>query len=145
MVFPWRMDPWFIPASIALSLVIAHVTKMYVHRIRTGEWSLRTLLWDTGGMPSGHSAVVAALATSIFLVEGPNVPFWISLVLALVVIRDAFGVRQSVSDQARLLNILTSHVNLQKKVKIVLGHTPLQVLIGALLGVAVPTALYFLL
>ncbi len=126
---------WVIPLGVAIAVAFSHTTKSITHYVREGKWSWRTLLWDTGGMPSSHSATVTALATSVLLIQGFSVAFWIALLFALVVIRDAFGVRRSVSDQAHLLNILTSRMNIEKKVKIVLGHTPLQVTAGMAVGV----------
>lgn len=96
-----------------------------------------------GGMPSSHSAVVTTLAAMIGKSEGFDTPiFAMSVVFALVVMYDAAGVRRAAGKQARLLNKIVetpglSGVQVQEKLVEVLGHTPLQVLVGAIIGIAV--------
>ena len=96
-----------------------------------------------GGMPSSHSAVVTTLATMIGKSEGFDTPiFALSVIFALVVMYDAAGVRRAAGKQARLLNKIVetpglSSVQVQEKLVEVLGHTPLQVFIGAAIGIAV--------
>ncbi|MDO4793017.1 MAG: divergent PAP2 family protein [Filifactor alocis] len=97
----------------------------------------------SGGMPSSHSSFVVGLANSIGLVEGYQSTFFaLALVFALVVMYDAAGVRQSVGKQATILNqifeILKNHGGSGKeyeKLKELVGHTPLEVFFGALLGI----------
>jgi len=94
-------------------------------------------------MPSSHSAVVTTLATMIGKSEGFDTPiFALSVIFALVVMYDAAGVRRAAGKQARLLNKIVetpglSSVQVQEKLVEVLGHTPLQVFIGAAIGIAV--------
>lgn len=96
-----------------------------------------------GGMPSSHSAVVTTLATLIGKNEGLDTPiFAMSVIFALVVMYDAAGVRRAAGKQARLLNKIVetpglSGVEVQEKLVEVLGHTPLQVIVGAGIGIAV--------
>ena len=99
---------------------------------------------SSGGMPSSHSALVVAAATAIgklYVIDGPA--FALAAVLSAVVMYDACNVRRSAGDTARLVNQLLEHVekltaeDFADDLKIIMGHTPLQVLIGALLGVAV--------
>ena len=130
------MTDWLIPLSVAIAVAASHIIKETIHVIRKGSFSWYTLLMETGGMPSSHSAAVTALTTSIFVLQGPSALFWASLVFAAVVIRDAFGVRRSVSDQAQIINTLLSKADMEKKVNIILGHTPLQAVIGVLVGFA---------
>ena len=91
-------------------------------------------------MPSSHSAVVTGLATLVGKYEGVNTPiFAISLILAFVVMYDACGVRRAAGKQATLLNKLIetpglSGVQVSEKLVEVLGHTPIQVFVGALIG-----------
>lgn len=125
---------YYIPAAVVLAWVIAHITKEIAHVIKEGKFSWYALLFQTGGMPSSHSSSVTALSTAVFLQDGFTTLFWVSAVFTIVVVRDAFGVRKSVSDQAEFLNILMGRANLHKKVKVVLGHTPLQVAAGVGLG-----------
>jgi len=101
-------------------------------------------------MPSSHSSMVAALAASIAFVEGPDSSlFIITLVFALIIIRDALGVRRSSGIQARVLNWLGRQASEKLKieyrpVKEVNGHSPLEVTVGALLGIIIAAAFWFL-
>ena len=94
-------------------------------------------------MPSSHSAVVVGLATLIGKGEGVDSPiFALSMVLAFVVMYDAAGVRRAAGKQAELLNKLIetpglSGMQVSEKLVEVLGHTPFQVLVGALIGFVV--------
>ena len=100
---------------------------------------------ETGGMPSSHSAMVAALSTGVALSEGVGSPiFAISAVFALIVMYDATGVRHSSGVQARLLNELIQELGAvvregfaPKPVRVLLGHTYLEMLAGLLLGIGV--------
>lgn len=130
------MSEWIIPASVATAILISHVTKEAIHVAKHHTFSWYTFFLETGGMPSSHSAAVSALTTSIFTLQGASALFWAVLVFSAVIVRDAFGVRKSVSDQATVLNtLLDTHEDYQHKVEVVLGHTPLQAIIGVLVGV----------
>lgn len=98
----------------------------------------------TGGMPSSHSAFVVALATIVYLQEGTTTAFAISLVLAFVVLRDAFGVRRSVGEEGVLLTDILKKLKIKTKTHIALGHTPMQVVVGALLGFVVAVVVQYL-
>ncbi len=104
----------------------------------------KSLSWHdlvvTGGMPSSHSAFVTALATSVYLQEGASSAFAISLVLALIILRDAFGVRRAVGEEGKALQKLFKVNHMRSKVYYSLGHTPLQVIGGAVLGLAIAIA-----
>jgi hypothetical protein len=97
-------------------------------------------------MPSAHSAVVSALATSVGMIYGFNsAVFGIAVILALIVMYDAAGVRQSVSKQSIVLNHIVrelrhKHPHLSKlraDLQELIGHTPFQVIIGAAIGITV--------
>lgn len=94
-------------------------------------------------MPSSHSAVVVGLATLIGKYEGINTPiFAIALIFSFVVMYDAAGVRRAAGKQAKLLNQLVetpglSGIQVSEKLVEVLGHTPIQVVVGAAIGVIV--------
>lgn len=96
-----------------------------------------------GGMPSSHSAVVIALATMIGRSQGVNSPiFALSLIFALVVMYDAAGVRRETGKQAHLLNEIVntpglSSVEVKEKLVEAVGHTPVQVFAGAIIGFSV--------
>jgi acid phosphatase family membrane protein YuiD len=99
-----------------------------------------SLLWATGGMPSSHSALVTALAISVGINTGFDSPlFAVSAVLAMVVMYDAAGVRQAAGKQAAKINLiveelLSGHPLNEERLRELLGHTPLQVAVGALVG-----------
>lgn len=97
---------------------------------------------ETGGMPSSHSAVVTSLMTAIGLSEGFNSPiFAISFVFSFIVMYDAAGVRRAAGKQASILNQLINSkqvkVDTNEKLKELLGHTPIQVFVGAIYGIVV--------
>ncbi len=126
------------------SWAIAQLLKVGVVLIQKKRLDLRYLV-TSGGMPSSHSAFVSALATSVALAEGlGSVAFGISTVLALVVMYDAAGIRQSVGKQSVVLNRILRELRLRRPVielgrdlREFVGHTSFQVIIGGLLGIAV--------
>jgi hypothetical protein len=100
-----------------------------------------------GGMPSSHSAFVVSLATSVGKKVGlDSVEFAITFAMAMVVMYDASGVRRAAGQQARILNKLVQQWGkhdphfVEDKLKELLGHTPFEVLVGALLGMAIALA-----
>jgi acid phosphatase family membrane protein YuiD len=105
------------------------------------------------GMPSGHSAMIVSLATIIGLEEGYNSPlFAISIILAIIVIRDALGIRRYLGQHGKVLNILLKDLEndqvLEYKYPHLLeriGHTPLQVIAGSLLGFTISVIGFYLL
>ena len=112
----------------------------------------KKIIWERltgdGGMPSGHSATVSSLATIIGLMRGFDTPeFAIAGILAVVVCHDATGVRQETGKQAIMLNeiirILETDELPEVKLKELVGHTPLQVLAGILLGIGGACLMYF--
>ena len=106
------------------------------------KFNFKSIL-GAGGMPSSHSAVVCVLATLIGRSEGFSSPiFALSVVFAFVVMYDAAGVRRAAGKQAKLLNKLIETPGLkteevQERLVEVLGHTPFQVIVGALIGIIV--------
>src|SRR3989344_1272573 len=106
----------------------------------------KTLSWHdlvvTGGMPSSHSAFVVSLASIIFLEEGVSTVFVVSLVLALIVLRDAFGVRRTVGMEGKQIEKLLKLHKLKSKFHYSMGHTPLEVLVGAALGFLISLAVF---
>lgn len=126
------------------SWAIAQLLKVIIVLIRKRQLDLRYLV-VSGGMPSSHSAFVSALATSVALIEGlGSVAFGISAILALVVMYDAAGVRQSVAKQSVVLNRIIHELRLrrtmtelERDLREFIGHTSFQVIVGGLLGVAV--------
>jgi acid phosphatase family membrane protein YuiD len=101
----------------------------------------------SGGMPSSHSSTVCALATSIGMITGVgSVYFAIAVVLAAVVMYDAAGVRQSVGQHSAALNRIVKEFSFkisgdtQKDFREFVGHTPFQVIIGAVVGIIIAWA-----
>ncbi len=108
-----------------------------------GKVNYRTL-FSTGGMPSAHSALVAALATGVGQTMGwASTEFAIACLFAVIVMYDAAGVRQAVGKQAKVINQIIDEVFQEHKqfneerLKELLGHTPFQVLAGLSLGIAI--------
>lgn len=129
--------------------VIAQLIKFFTVLIRDRRIDVRTLV-TTGGMPSSHTALVAGLATSVGLLEGfTSTIFDVSLVLAMVVMYDAAGVRRAAGKQARIINRIIFDLQhslsfKESHLKELLGHTPLEVIGGAILGVLVALVLHAL-
>lgn len=116
--------------------------KVIYDLITTKKFNFKRIL-GAGGMPSSHSAVVTSIATLIGKNEGFNTPiFALSLIFAFVVMYDAAGVRRAAGKQAQLLNKIIETPGLttgqvSEKLVEVLGHTPIQVIVGAIIGIIV--------
>ena len=114
--------------------------KVIYDLITTKKFNFKRII-GAGGMPSSHSAVVAGLATLIGKYQGVDTPiFAVALIVAFVVMYDACGVRRAAGKQAELLNKLIetpglTGVQVSERLVEVLGHTPVQVFVGALTGV----------
>lgn len=114
--------------------------KVIYDLVTTKKFNFKRIL-GAGGMPSSHSAVVTSLATLIGKYEGVTTPiFAIAAFFAFIVMYDAAGVRRAAGKQAKLLNKLVetpglSGVQVGEKLVEVLGHTPKQVIVGAIIGV----------
>jgi acid phosphatase family membrane protein YuiD len=125
-----------------IAWVIAQFTKTFYELIRYRELKLNRLV-SSGGMPSSHSALVMGLATATGRVAGlQSAAFAISLVLAAIVMYDAAGVRRAVSVQARILNQMIDEAFqgkpfAEERLRELIGHTPTQVIVGAILGFVV--------
>lgn len=116
--------------------------KVIYDLIATKKLNFKRIL-GAGGMPSSHSAVVTTLATMIGKLCGTESPiFALSVIFAFIVMYDAAGIRRAAGKQAKLLNKIVetpglSGVEVTEKLIEVLGHTPTQVLVGAIIGVIV--------
>jgi len=130
----------------ALAWFLAQLSKAVVLILRERRFHARTML-SAGGMPSSHSALVTALTTRIGMDMGTgSTVFALAAVFAGVVLYDAAGVRRAVSMQARTLNRMIEELFEQQRFSErrlieLLGHTPFEVFVGALLGIV--TALTF--
>ena len=130
-----------------LAWAIAQVLKTIINAIMNKSFDISRLIGD-GGMPSGHSATVTSLTVMTGFAEGfHSVSFAISLVLAVIVMHDALGVRRETGKQAvsiiRMAEIINDYISEHDeklktdKLKVLVGHTPLQVVCGSLLGAVV--------
>ena len=123
---------------------VAQLLKVFITLVKDKRLDLRYLV-ISGGMPSAHSALVSALATSVAIVQGlGSVAFGITAILALVVMYDAAGIRQSVGLQSVVLNRIVKELRsrrpmaeLERDLREFIGHTPFQVIAGAALGIIV--------
>lgn len=131
----------------SLAWAVAQGLKVLIYYVRNRKFNFR-LFVGTGGMPSSHSAYVCSLATAIGIEAGWNSPvFLLSVGMALIIMTDAAGVRRAAGQQAKILNQIMDDLNRskpvpQKRLKELLGHTPVQVLVGAFLGILVAWAMY---
>ncbi len=131
----------FLLAAV-VAWAIAQVAKVVLASVRKRRLNLRVLA-DPGGMPSSHSAIVMGLTTAIGKYAGiTSAAFAIALIFSFVVMYDAAGVRRAAGRQAAVLNRLVQdlvHMRgvQETELRELLGHTPVEVLIGAALGIAV--------
>ncbi len=123
------------------AVILAQILKFFVHLIWKRKVDLR-LFTTTGGMPSSHAAGVMSLSSTVGLICGFNsIEFAMAFGYALVVMYDAAGVRRAAGKQAACLNKIIMDIYKQElkeaggRLKELLGHTPMQVLVGALFGV----------
>lgn len=139
----------FLLTAIA-SWGVAQVAKVIIHAIVNRKFEIERLFGD-GGMPSGHSATVASLATISALTYGTgSFQFAICAVLAIIVCHDATGVRLETGKQAMMINeiiksftILTEKKLPEVKLKEFVGHSPIQVAAGILIGIANGFLMYY--
>ncbi|MBI4980146.1 divergent PAP2 family protein [Candidatus Woesearchaeota archaeon] len=132
--------------KIILTLLLAGFGAQLIKLV--GLWFRhKSLSWHdlvvTGGMPSSHSAFVVSLATIIYLEEGTSTAFAISLVLAFIVVRDAFGVRRTVGEEGVVINEMIQKLKLKDKTHFSMGHTPLQVTVGSVLGFVIAVLVFY--
>lgn len=127
-------------------LIVPFVTWFCVQTFKV-LWELATTkkfnfkrIIGVGGMPSSHTAIVVSITTMVGRSQGINsVIFAVSLIFSLVVMYDACGVRRQAGKQARILNDIVNTpglttVQVREKLVEALGHTPLQVIVGAIVG-----------
>jgi uncharacterized protein len=120
--------------SIILAFLGSQGFKMLHHSFKNKKFSYH-YIFETGGMPSGHSALTMALTTSILILEGPSTAFFISALLAFITIRDATGVRYTAGIEGQYLKKLLKKHKITNAAKFAQGHTPMQAFVGSLVGV----------
>ena len=134
---------------VLISWSVAQILKFVTELVRYRQINIARMI-SSGGMPSSHTSLVTSLATAVGLKAGfDSVAFAVCVVLSMVVMYDAAGVRRAAGKQAEVLNQIVSGenagwfgINLDKELKELLGHSPLEVAAGAALGIAI--ALIFL-
>ncbi|MCM1186417.1 MAG: divergent PAP2 family protein [Lachnoclostridium sp.] len=136
--------------AAAAGWLVAQILKTIIHTFFSGKFVAERLV-GSGGMPSSHSSTVCAMATAAYYEYGAaGFEFAIALIFAIIVMYDAMGVRRETGIQAKLLNDILevfesmgrSEVSAHDKLKEFVGHTPLQVLMGALLGIFISVIMY---
>ncbi len=129
---------------------VAQVLKTLIHMWFNRKFVAERLV-GSGGMPSSHSATVCALAAASGMeYGGGSFQFAMAAVFAIVVMYDAIGVRRETGIQAKVLNEMMElfdkmgkEMSVEEKLKEFVGHTPLQVLMGALLGILIAVTVYW--
>ncbi|SNZ05905.1 hypothetical protein SAMN05421503_1070 [Terribacillus aidingensis] len=146
--------------SALIAIIVAQVIKVPIRAI-TEKQVQPDLAFSTGGMPSSHSAAVAALTTSIGFETGLSSPvFAASFVFSIIIMFDASGVRRAAGEQAILLNLLLKdfqrfvdeaknwgskqEFEKNREIREMLGHQPIEVFVGALTGIAISLIIYLL-
>jgi len=141
-------NPIILAAIIAWA--IAQILKVLIERFKLNRWNW-ALVFQAGGMPSSHSAMVSAASLSIGLQIGfDQAIFALSAILAMIVIYDATGVRRESGKQAVLINSIIEELTKgkippQEKLKEVLGHTPGEAVLGTTLGLSVAVVIWLVL
>lgn len=131
-----------------IALIISQLTKLATNDVK-GDFNIKGALTSYGGMPSSHSAFVISLATIIGLRVGFASPvFAVAAVFSVLIIRDALGLRQEMSRQAKVIEKLWGSSALRGKEKdpdlrMVIGHTVPEVIAGGLVGIAVALVFFF--
>ncbi|MBO4845855.1 MAG: divergent PAP2 family protein [Lachnospiraceae bacterium] len=127
-----------------LGWTVAQVSKTIIYLIVNKELRLERMCGG-GGMPSSHSATVCGLATATGMIYGGgSIEFAITFALAMIVMYDAMNVRMETGRQGKVLNDMLEifqnmgkNISPEERLKELVGHTPLQVLIGAITGIVV--------
>lgn len=136
-----------IAALIAWS--IAQLIKIPYDYLQSHRWNW-VLLFRAGGMPSSHSALIAGATHAIGLYTGFDTPmFALSFVVSMIVIYDATGIRRQAGIHAEIINqmitdLASGHPLKEQTLREVLGHTPMQALVGTILGMACAQIQYWL-
>jgi len=131
--------------TAVLAWAVAQMIKTAVEYSKTNKINV-SLIFGSGGMPSSHTSFVCAMTTAVGIRNGFDTSvFALCCVFSLVVMYDSAGVRRAAGKQAEIINqmveaIENSGINMDKKLKELLGHSPIEVAAGAILGVAIAVA-----
>ena len=141
----------YVLLSTVIGWFLAQFFKMIITLVRDKQFNPRTMLFSLGGMPSSHTATVCALVSSSAIMFGlASFEFAISFTLAVVVMTDAVGVRRETGEQAKVINRMIEEVfsgdqqKSDRALKELVGHTPFQVLMGAIVGIGTAVLMGFI-
>lgn len=127
------LNPFFL--TIVLAGIGTQLIKILIYKFKHEQKFHLKDLFVTGGMPSSHSSLMVGLTAITFLTEGSTPLFFLTIALTAIILRDAMGVRRTAGEEGRTINLLIKklHPNVQP-VHYSLGHTPMQVLVGSIIG-----------
>ena len=140
---------WFyneIISVVAITWFLAQLIKFAILLVKNRKIKLSEfkVFISTGGMPSAHTVLVVSTATAIYLERNLTIYFVISIVLALIVMNDAMKVRWVTQEQSKVINKLTKGKKGFPVLDEHVGHTPMEVLVGAVFGIITPIIVYSL-
>ncbi|MFH1438986.1 MAG: divergent PAP2 family protein [Candidatus Woesearchaeota archaeon] len=128
--------------SLIATLILSEIIKNSISLYKNKKF-IFSKLYEGGGMPSTHSSLVTSLTASILLNNGFSLLFIVVSVFSIIVIRDSFGVRKYVGEHAKILNNmlkdqkLSKSIKSNKKLQENIGHKPIEVIAGIILGIIV--------
>ncbi|HBY56594.1 MAG TPA: hypothetical protein DEG96_01815 [Candidatus Atribacteria bacterium] len=131
-----------------ITYILNQILKLFVFFFTEKKWDVRRFI-GAGGMPSTHSALSMCVAVTIGLSEGWNSPlFALAIVMAFIIMADAAGVRRETGEQAKVLNKIILEFFEERKIrdkhlKELIGHTPFEVIVGAMIGIMMAYLLYY--
>lgn len=125
--------------AIVAGWTLSQLTKFVIALVRRRQLTFRGTMFVSGGMPSSHSATIMAVWTTILFLDGPNSGlFGLASVIALIVLYDAVKVRRSSGEQGVALTALIKEEKSSIPLpRVAMGHTPLEILVGSILGIIV--------
>ncbi len=125
------------------AIILSQALKLALDGIK-GNFNLKNLIQDYGGMPSAHVSFVICLLALILLTEGPTSPlFAVMFIFAALVVRDAIGLRREIGKQGRNINQILRKNNLAGPLADEqIGHSPWEIIAGAFLGVVIALLTY---
>ena len=127
--------------SVAITWSVANTLKPIITWAKSGQISKKTI-FTKGGMPSGHTALAASLATALFLETGFSPLFVTALILTIVVVYDAIWVRTIIEKHSHTINALIKNRHDLPKMEENVGHTPTEVLVSLALSFVIPVLVY---
>ena len=121
--------------SILIASVVSQILKIAIITAKHKQKFSFNHLIVTGGMPSTHSALVSSLAAIIFLEQGLSALFFVVLTFSLIALRDSIGVRRSVGEEGKAIEKIVKYEKIRMdRLRYALGHTPVEVAAGLLIG-----------